>query len=158
MKELLEKYFAGETSQEEEQRLKDYFLSENVDEKLLPYKPLLGYFNNVQNASLDNDFEEKLLKNIDGKTKIIQLRTVRNLLIQIAAMAIVLLAVWLFYQDPLQSKSQAIDWSKYETQDPELALEQTKAALMLLSSKLNKGAEKTKEGVAKAEPIGKYLE
>jgi hypothetical protein len=40
VKNLLEKYWEGETSLEEERMLKSYFSSGNVDEQLRPYSPL----------------------------------------------------------------------------------------------------------------------
>ena len=41
IEQLLEKYFEGETSIDEEQALKDYFNSENVAPHLEMHKPLL---------------------------------------------------------------------------------------------------------------------
>ena len=43
---LLNKYFEGETSCEEEQWIRDYFSNENVPEHLLCYKPMFAYFDN----------------------------------------------------------------------------------------------------------------
>ncbi|MDD2437587.1 MAG: hypothetical protein PHG27_01460 [Massilibacteroides sp.] len=42
--ELLEKYFAGETSMEEEKELRQFFSSETVSPHLSAYKPLFAYF------------------------------------------------------------------------------------------------------------------
>lgn len=42
--ELLERYFEGETSAEDERRLRAFFASGNVPEHLVAYKPLFAYF------------------------------------------------------------------------------------------------------------------
>jgi hypothetical protein len=41
---LLERFFEGETSNEEEKALYDFFAQEGVPEHLLDYKPVIGYF------------------------------------------------------------------------------------------------------------------
>lgn len=42
--ELLERYFEGETSAEEEHRLRAFFASDEVPEYLTAYRPLFAYF------------------------------------------------------------------------------------------------------------------
>lgn len=42
--DLLNKYFEGETSSEEEKQLRDFFASGDVPEELIVYKPLFAYF------------------------------------------------------------------------------------------------------------------
>lgn len=42
--ELLNKYFEGETSCEEEHQLRTFFASENIPRRLLPYRAIFGYF------------------------------------------------------------------------------------------------------------------
>ena len=44
MEELLERYFEGETSAGEEQRIRAFFASGDVPEHLAAYKPLFAYF------------------------------------------------------------------------------------------------------------------
>ena len=44
IKLLLDKYFEGDTSLWEEQRLRDYFSSKTVDKELVEYAPLFQYF------------------------------------------------------------------------------------------------------------------
>lgn len=63
IKHLLERYFEGETSREEEQILRDYFLKESVDSEFLPYKALFASLGKLAGNSLllkDEflDFEE----------------------------------------------------------------------------------------------------
>jgi hypothetical protein len=42
--DLLNKYFEGETSGEEERRLRAFFASDNVPRRLAIYKPMFAYF------------------------------------------------------------------------------------------------------------------
>lgn len=63
IKHLLERYFEGETSREEEQILREYFLKESVDSEFLPYKALFASLGKLTGNSLllkDEflDFEE----------------------------------------------------------------------------------------------------
>ncbi len=44
--DLLNKYFDGETSCEEEEWIRNYFLNKEIPEHLLCYKPMFVYFNN----------------------------------------------------------------------------------------------------------------
>ncbi len=43
IKELLEKYYEGESTDIDEQRLREYFTSENVAEELRPYRSIFAY-------------------------------------------------------------------------------------------------------------------
>jgi hypothetical protein len=42
--ELVNKYFEGETSEEEERRLRSFFASDKVPQRLAVYKPMFAYF------------------------------------------------------------------------------------------------------------------
>jgi len=44
IEELIERFFEGETSNEEEQKLYDFFSGENIPEHLLPYRQVFAYF------------------------------------------------------------------------------------------------------------------
>ncbi len=45
IKQLLDKYFEGLTSLQEEQTLRNYFRQDNIDESLLEFKPMFDFFN-----------------------------------------------------------------------------------------------------------------
>lgn len=55
---LLDKYFEGETTAEEERRLRAFFASEEVPEHLAVYKPFFGYFDE-EIAKKDTGKEEE---------------------------------------------------------------------------------------------------
>ncbi len=158
MTALIEKYFAGNTSLDEEATLKTYFNSGQVDTSHKQYQPLFQFFENEKDVELSADFDKKLFEKIDGGgAKIIQMRSWQRKLMRVAAVAIVLFGAYLFFNKPINPEPPTVDWSAHEINDEQLAYEETVKALRLLSSKLNKGKNKTKQEVAKAEPVTKYL-
>jgi hypothetical protein len=58
IKKMLDAYFAGETTQEQEESLRIYFTSADVEEELKQYQPLFVYFANerdkLQNKRLND--------------------------------------------------------------------------------------------------------
>jgi hypothetical protein len=85
IQELLEKYFQGETSIEEEKQLRNYFLQPNADESLMRFKPIFIFFELERESSVPKsleDFEPK------GKAQIL-----RNRYLAFAAAAVVVLAI-----------------------------------------------------------------
>ena len=52
IEELLEQYFEGQTSAEEEATIRRFFASDDVPENLAMYKPLFAYIDDEINASL----------------------------------------------------------------------------------------------------------
>ncbi|MCL1932709.1 MAG: hypothetical protein FWF53_02700 [Candidatus Azobacteroides sp.] len=44
IEELIDRFFEGQTTNEEERELYDFFSSENIPESLLPYRPIFAYF------------------------------------------------------------------------------------------------------------------
>lgn len=160
MKALIEKYFEGETSLEEEARLRAYFNGEEVSEDLKVYQPLFEHFATEQSQELSADFDQKLFQKLENQGgKIVQLRVWPKYLLRVAAVAAVLLVALVFVSKPTSSAQQtaAIDWSKYEVKDEKVAYEETVKALKLLSSKLNKGTKKAGEEIKELEKVGKYL-
>lgn len=160
MKALIEKYFEGETSLEEEARLRAYFNGEEVSEDLKVYQPLFEHFTNEQSQELSADFDKKLFQNLENQDgKIVQMRAWPKYLLRIAAVGAVLLAAMIYLSNPTAPAQQtaAIDWSKYEVTDEKVAYEETVKALKLLSSKLNKGTKKAGKEMKELEKVGKYL-
>ena len=157
MKALIEKYFEGETSLEEEASLREYFQQETVEESLQMYRPLFQHYHSAKDATLGEEFDQALLSRNNGA----KVRTLRptTLLLRVAAIGLVLAACMLFLYQSNRHHSQqaAIDWSKYEVTDEQVAYDETVKALRLLSSKLHKGTQKASEEVEKIEKVGKYF-
>ncbi len=157
MKNLIEKYFKGETSLQEEVELKAYFNSNKVEDSLTQYQPLFQYFENEKGLELSAGFEKKLFGEMEDKAKIVQMHSWRRRLVRVAAVAAVFFAAYLFIDRPSDPNPPVVNWSAYEIDDEQLAYEETLKALRLLSSKLNKGKSKTIKEIVKTEPVTKYL-
>lgn len=147
---LLEKYWNGETSLEEEQVLKDYFQQEVVHEEHQKNRALFQFFQNEKNHTLSSDFEEQLiqqLSNNDEKIRKLPSRksSRRFFLPRIAAAIVLLFSMWFFFQKPSSPTLAEID--QQEIEEAKIAYKQAKAALLLLSSKLNEGTNAAVSGL-----------
>lgn len=154
IEQLIEKYFEGETSLEEELTLKSYFGSGEVADSLKMYRPLFQYFQSEQATRLSADFEEKLKSRIESSGQETVIRRLTFTKIWKIAAAVVLLTgtVFLVYHlNPnLQPQTEtAINWEDFEPKDPQEAYEKTLAALALVSDKMNKGKYQTQKGLLK---------
>lgn len=148
IKEILDRYWEGETSLKEEQLLKTYFNSNEVAKELESFRPLFIYYNKQSKKTSTQSFEG--LKNK---------RVVHRLLptwVAVAASILILFTVGTFCylnQSASNLRVLATDETAKEKdtyQDPKEAYQEAKAALLLISKGLNKGMKKTKEGVKKA--------
>ncbi len=161
MKALINKYFEGETSLEEEAQIREYFNSgEPVAEDLREFQPLFQHFSAEREMVLSDDFDETLFQKMEApQAKVVRMSTWPKQLLRIAAIGAVLVVAMIFFQKSNTSQAQtaSIDWSKYEIKDEKVAYEETVKALKLLSSKLNKGTKKAGEEMKELEKVGKYL-
>lgn len=158
-KKLVEKYWVGETSLEEEKLLKQYFNGDQIEKDLKPFQDTFKYFGEQQKvvASTTN------LANLPNETgKVVSLKKSWNtkFLFRIAAAILFLLAIGFWYQNTVelpQEQRMANYWESKEIKDPKLAYLKTKAALLLVSNKLNKGREVALNQVIKVRKAGKYV-
>ena len=146
IKKILDKYWEGETSLQEEQLLKDYFNSNQVAKELESFRPLFVYYKKEQEKTSTQSFEKL-------KKKPVVHRLVPTWLVAAASIVLVLAVGTFCYLNQSNSNTAifAVDETTKDTyEDPQKAYEEAKAALMLISKGLNKGMTKTKEGVQKA--------
>ena len=123
IEKLLEKYDNGETTLQEEQQLKNYFVQETVAPHLEMYKPMFVYFLQTQ--------KEQYTKEVP-----LQPKKTYTLYKWISVAAIAVLMFGIYTQVGNQSKS--LDEL---TQDELVAYNQTMEAFNLLASNFNKGTE-----------------
>lgn len=154
IKLLLEQYFEGNTSIEEERILKAYFNQEAVAAELRSYQSLFQYFKQEQSIMPSEQLEQKIVAQLPT-TKVHQMnRNDWRWAIGIAASLALMMASW-FALEQWQTQEQVaeINWEQYEPEDPEEALEYTKAALELLAQKLNGGASQAAKELDKISRI-----
>lgn len=113
IEKLLQKYLNAETSIAEENKLKNYFLSNNVAPHLEEYQALFGYFS---------------ISKKEVHTKPLQLKTQKKnwKWLSVAASVILLISIYSGYQNNQQKKAEKI-------------YNETQVAFNMLSTNLNKG-------------------
>ena len=123
---LLERYYDAQTSEAEEQRLKDFFLHEEVPAHLQAEKEM---FLQLQTTDVPEGLEERLSQSIDRWGK--KHRTLRLQWIgSIAASLLLLFGAGWYLQEPPRKDTCAT---------PEEAYAEAQKALVMFSTALNKG-------------------
>ena len=142
IKQLLDKYESGKTSTAEETLLKDFFLREKVPIHLLKYKEIFNFIDISQKEELpDSDFDEKILRAI-GDDKVIPMvsgnRRKIYSLISIAASIIILIGLYFQFGKNHSNYNDTYD-------NPQLAYNEVKKTLLLVSGNLNSGVDELKD-------------
>lgn len=155
---LLEKYWEGETSLQEEETIKQYFNNGNVAPELEQFQSLFQYFKEEQDVMISDDFEKRLLNQIENETKVVPAK-VRKLswmtsIRTIAAVGIILMGAVFVFQNINKPVERDV-WAQYEVEDEQAAIEATKAALALLSGKMKKGSKKAIKGFSEMKTVTK---
>ena len=130
IEQLLEKYLEAETSIQEEAQLKAYFASKEVALHLQEYAPMFAYFG----ASKEEKYVGKMLQQEDS---IVSLNPSdgnrRKVYSWVAVAASIVIMAGVF----LQEQTGVSEFGSYE--DPEVAMEETKRALDMVSQLMNSG-------------------
>ena len=141
---LLNKYWNCETSLEEEQLLREHFKDGKFPERQKDAAALFQYFGQQKKKSLnDLSFEATVMAKTAGgkkgqRAKIFFYNTMRIA----AGVAVLVMAVWFVRREIRQDTLQEII-DTYD--DPKLALEETKKALMMISKSFGRAEEQTKK-------------
>ena len=157
---LVDKYFSGKTSLEEEALLKAYFSEEEIHESLLPYQSVFQFFSKEKEHSLSADFEDRILDLIQmEEAPPIKIRKLNAWWLRVAAAVVLALGVWFLYpgENAPEEVATTIDWSKYEAQSVDEAFKITRMALLKTSSELNHGAVKAATEVTRIQEVGKFF-
>ncbi len=135
LRQLIERYFETETTLDEEKELKNYFSKPNILPEFEQYRPIFGFWQAA--SGQEQSFSEKeLLDALQPKKRW------RFEIWSAAAVIVVLItALWLWTPQKLAPKDLYAD--TYE--NPEIALEEAKKLLTMVSSKMNRGEEAIQE-------------
>ncbi len=160
--QLLDKYFAGETSLQEEAQLRNYFNGKDVQESLRSYQPLFQFFRQEQEQRLNERFETKLMEQLQQAPPRLRVRRLSVWIARAAAVALLAIGGWWMYQQVEVAKpepvAQTIDWSKYEPETPEEAYQVLKASLHKVSSELNQGASTAADEMSKIRKMTEMIQ
>ncbi len=143
IEKLLNKYFEGETSINEENQLKEYFNKDFLPPNLKPFKEQFQYFSNARNEEItDPDFDQMILNEI-GERKLFSVDGKRKYLtyslIGIAASIIIIFGF--FFKSPLDNLDDKNFAFANTFTDPEKAFTETQRILKYISNKFNSGVE-----------------
>jgi len=142
---LMEQYFDGNTTLEEEQKLRDFFSDSATDlpDDLMVYKALFKRAVEKEIPVLDSVFTENIWNKIDKKTpktttktKVVSINAFRWVL-AVAASFILMLSVYQWYSQKQYEQFIAVHNQKEMSR--QAALLATKQALAFVSVKLNEG-------------------
>ncbi len=143
LNELLEKYWACESSLEEEQQLHEYFRTNAVPEHLTETAALFHYFDENKKKSVGGDaFDEEVLKKVSAPKQSKVIRLVYNSMRIAAGLAVVVAATYFIRTEIRKTTPQAMV-DTYD--DPKLAFEETKKALLMISKSFGRAETETKK-------------
>ncbi len=145
VKSLLNKYWEGETSLEEEKELHSYFQSAEVKDEFRSIQPLFAFFSEAGEMKMQGDV--KLLEKDFPKRKVVNLRWIIN----VAASLAIFFALFFVNKKDDYDSQQFVYEDTYE--DPEQAYAQVKEALLFLSGKMNKGMNTASTSLEKIRPL-----
>ena len=156
---LIDKYFEGETSLQEETALKNYFNKSDVDPELKQYQALFQFYKEEEGIKLSSDFESRLLQEIQQEAHMPHIARRRTLYTNIARIAAaVVLAIGIFWGINQYSNTNIPTVASVEEEmTPEEAYKEVMSALALVSSKLNKGKHKAVEGIGQVNKATKVF-
>ena len=143
---LLDKYWDGETSEDEEFIMKVYFCSGNVQEEHKVFVDLFEYFDTQKSIT----FNSQQSKSIDVKPKI-KYFSFRKIIYSIAAASVLLFAAVTVMKDINPDPTVQQTAMVYEIEDPEEALRVTKEALALVSKKFRASQQTVRENMGSLE-------
>jgi hypothetical protein len=134
VKDLLQLYFEGETSLEDEKRLEAYFQSDDVAYELKEYAEFFGGISELTavagESTIEDDVMDYILENEhQEKTKY---RSMWRIVTGVAASIIIILGGVLMYEQQQKPFKDTFD-------DPDKAYAYTEQTLKFVSSKYNKG-------------------
>ena len=142
---LIEKYYEGETSIQEEKQLREFFQREDIPDRMVEAKAWFMAMDELSSDNLGEDFDQRLMDHLNKEKRNSKWRISSYWISGVAATILLFLAIWLG-PELLQPKEV------YGTiTDPELAFAETKKVLGEVSEKMNKGMQPAKKTVEKVE-------
>lgn len=151
IKTLLQRYYDGDTSEHEEQQLKEFFMSNDVPEEMMADKKMFMELMSLGEPSIPEDLDDKISIAIDNKAKKHRVMRLR-ILGSIAAMLCIIFSV-----NTYLSKEEVVLSPKDTCKTPEEAAVQTQRALIAFSQALNKGKNQIEKAEKKTEEVNKKL-
>lgn len=158
IEQLLERYWACETSVEEEQILRAFFRQKEVPAHLLPYKSLFAYEDAAADLHLGEDFDERILSQVERpsvKARRLPMRRRMMPLFKAAAVVAVMLSLGTIAQHSFdRSRQTDYNYDAYQDTytDPQSAYGTVSEALQIVSESFQKSQVHDSDSVADTAP------
>ena len=141
--ELLNKYWNCETSLDEELQLREYFRGKDFPEQWKETATLFQYFDEHKKKTLaDGSFDDQVLQRVKTPKQGKVTRLLYNTMRIAAGVAVLVVATWIVRVEIRKSDPQETA-DTYD--DPKIAFEETKKALMMISKSFGSAEEKAKK-------------
>lgn len=140
--ELLARYWNCETSLEEEQQLREYFRGGHIPDSLNDTATLFRYFEDQKKKSVNDALLEIPVPGKDISKKSGTSYLIRNTLRMAAGIAVLTASVWLVHNEINKDLPQEL---KDTHTNPQLAFEETKKALLMISKNFGIAEEQAKK-------------
>ncbi len=156
IEQLLERYWACETSPEEEEVLRAFFRQKELPAHLLPYKALFAYEDAAREVGLGTDFDERILAQVEHptvKVRRVPLRRRMMPLFKAAAVVAVIVTLGTVTQRSFEARPQAdYNYDAYQDTytDPQSAYGTVSEALQIVSESFQKSQVHESDSVAAA--------
>ncbi len=138
IKNLLENYWNCETSDNEEQILKDFFARQDIPAELLPYKSLFKWQAGQAQIATDIDFEKRILSRIQPQKKGIRFSEHFYSFMKIAASILLFITFGTGIYTQYKQNKEVIQSYSETFSEPEEALRETQAVLDKISASFSK--------------------
>lgn len=143
IEDLLSKYWNCETSLEEEQQLREYFAQEEIPDALKEPAALFRYFHEQKKKSLDDPAFPEIPMEVTRKpSRPKTMRLFYNTMRIAAGVIVLVVAGWYIRSEVRQETPQEIV-DTYS--DPQLAFEETKRALLMISKGFGTAEEQARK-------------
>jgi hypothetical protein len=147
LQRLIDRYYSGESTEEEEIALKNFFRRSNIPEGYEAEKVIFGFYGEPEDVPEPSiDFESRILAGLDAwdrQSKLLRFKKLLIPLISAAAGLLLLVGSYLYFTN------RAVPADTFK--DPEMAYAETIKILRDVSSQLNRGTQVL-------EPVGKMNE
>ncbi len=144
--QLIDRYFAGETSLAEERQLQAYFRGPDVAPTLVPYAPLFRYWEGERQVA--------------APVRPAKTRRLPKIVLALAAALLLLLVARVVHQGQQPhltafpvAERQPVDWSRYEIRDEQQAVRFLHSVLKTTSEKMQQGTSITLRELREVEAI-----
>jgi hypothetical protein len=147
IEQLLDRYFAAETSLEEESILQSFFSQKEIPSGMEKYRDLFVFRQEEQQTVLGEDFDNRILKMVEGQPQTIvkarQISLSQRLMPLFKAAAVVAVflslgqaAQFSLGEDPAEDE---INYANYKDtyEDPSVAYDKVESALQLVGESFN---------------------